>query len=434
MSLLIKKEKLREYWLYFLIMSFAYEKPLYFLTNMDRVNPRLFDVVAFLGILLFGSDLLKKNNLPRPIMYWKWLVIWFSICAIIWAVFFFKIETGLFSLFFAYRYLLGLITLYFVWNIEMTSRIKKNLYHLVIIGGVFVSIYSLFEILNPVDVIEIAPGKFFHKFGLVVFGPFSVTYFHIAQFSGLAFIFTLVYSLNSKKLFRKSLYLLIALFNAWPLFFCGSRTALAYFFSGLLLVLLFDVRYFKRLIGIMVIPIFFVFMSNVNVSKYINVENSLTIQRLVNTDNNSSNSVGERISLWEIGFSNYEHYGLSMPFIGSGFYVVPVNGNNRIGFGIHNIYLFVFEHSGLIGFVLFIFFLFTMIKSIRKINKRRRSYDKIFAYSALIFFISTLILGIVGQIFWRGFVTSNMNSYILTVLFLAIIPSRDEKVNPTKVE
>ena len=74
-------------WLCALILSFCYELPIYYLTSMDRLNPRLFDLVAVAGvyILLFQNRGLRSPWRNPIFKWWFWLVIWFSVCAAIYA-------------------------------------------------------------------------------------------------------------------------------------------------------------------------------------------------------------------------------------------------------------------------------------------------------------------------------------------------------------
>jgi hypothetical protein len=100
-------------WLLALVLSFCYERPLAELSPYDRINPRLFDLVFLVGLaLLLFSRHRAPLRLSKPLRVWAALVLWFCICAVIYTIFLLPIEQGMFSLFFAGRYVQGLVVLY----------------------------------------------------------------------------------------------------------------------------------------------------------------------------------------------------------------------------------------------------------------------------------------------------------------------------------
>ena len=91
--------RLKILWVYTFILGFAYEKPIFYVTSLDRLNPRLFDILIVIGVILFWKDIFKPNKFPKSIGYWKWLVIWFGFCALTWFTFFLPVEKVIFLFF-----------------------------------------------------------------------------------------------------------------------------------------------------------------------------------------------------------------------------------------------------------------------------------------------------------------------------------------------
>ena len=418
------REKLKIYWLYALILGFAYERPIVFLGSIDRLNPRIYDLLMVFGIFFFGKDLLKTNVLPIPIKTWKNLIVWFLICALIWSIFLLPIHVGVFSVFFALRYTLGVATLYLVVSTPITQEVKKNIHKLIIFGGVFVAVFSLNQYFNPNKTFELAEGKLVTQFQDIVTGPFGVTYFHIAQFSGLSFIFALNYALDMKTNFKKMIWVGLSFFISWPMFFSGSRTALGYFVLGFILMSIFKLKFLLQSSLVAIVGVFLMLLLGYNSEKLITTENSVTMERLQYSEGH--NSISNRLDSWGVDFSSYEYGGLVVPFIGGGFYVAKSSGHYRIGYGRHNNYIFIIEQSGLPGLYLFLLFLYQMVKGTNWIRKYGNDEDSVFAQSTLIFLISTLIISVAGQIFFRGFNSNNMNTYILVVFAISMIPTKNE--------
>jgi len=148
-----------------------------------------------------------------------------------------------------------------------------------------------------------------------------------------------------------------------------------------------------------------------------------TIQRLESMEETDFNSIQARITNFlNFDITSYEEGGILMPFIGGGFYVAPVNGNFRIDYGVHNIFLFSFEQAGLLGFILFISVLITSNRQLRKgikLFKKNKGVEFIFLTAVFSYFIASLIIGIAGHTFWRGFATNNMNTLRLAILIIA---------------
>jgi hypothetical protein len=131
-------------------------------------------------------------------------------------------------------------------------------------------------------------------------------------------------------------------------------------------------------------------------------------------------------------------YGAVMPFIGSGFYVSPVNiaysskyafvGDHgetyRVGYGIHNMYLFPFEQGGVVAFILFIMFLLSVHRGLKRACKETSPVNKGLAVGTRAFFYAMLIIGIGGQVFWNFDGNGNLLVYlIMTFMISTSIPT-----------
>lgn len=82
----LQAKKWQFYWLCALIASFSYDRSLIYLTPYDRTNPRLFDLVVIIGVVTILPHLGRQPAFPRPFRIWVALVLWFCVCAILWAI------------------------------------------------------------------------------------------------------------------------------------------------------------------------------------------------------------------------------------------------------------------------------------------------------------------------------------------------------------
>ena len=137
----------------------------------------------------------------------------------------------------------------------------------------------------------------------------------------------------------------------------------------------------------------------------------------------SQNSILSRV-VPSFPINAYMFDGLLVPFIGAGFYVAPVNDEfdslrYRVGYGIHNSYLFAFEQGGSLVFVLFILFLIFSIRYLNRGRKSRSLVDRQFALALSAYMAFLLVNAFAGQAFWRGFETGNYNTYVVLLLVIA---------------
>ena len=164
---------------------------------------------------------------------------------------------------------------------------------------------------------------------------------------------------------------------------------------------------------------------------------SATIRRLVGFETNrgGANSVSARVGLGLDSVTiftsgSYSWQGARLPVFGGGFYAVPhSNGPRiakyRIGYGIHNAFLFPFEQGGIPAFVLFLIFVSVTIKYCWRATRFPNETDKQFAVGVICVGAAFLPCMWVGQIFWRGFGTENFNTMLVVLFVLAIQPAVD---------
>ena len=420
---MLNSKVILKFWFVLLLLSFAYEKPILIVSSIDRINPRLFDLVTLLGIFVlpFTKQIGKVNEIFKK---WYSLVIWFGISTLLSVtVYQFSNEINIFSFFYYFKYLQELFVLFVAARILSEGIKIEIILKTFLISGIFIIFYSYYEYnFGNYGVVEYAPGKYTNKPEGVVWGPFGNTYFQIANFLPLISILILVFSIN-KKGFERKIIRFISILTIIPLLYTGSRTGIGLVALTFLIYFYFSIRSFKFRYVITLIILFFTIDS---INSDIKIEQIQTINRLEEMETNENNSIASRILLFqEFDIFSYENNGDYVPYIGAGFYVAPINGNYRIGYGFHNIYLFTIEQSGLIGLFLFLIFIKQSISSLKK----RMSYYKnknnlMYSFTAAIFcfFVAEMILGIAGHTFWRGFATNNMNTLRILVLIIATSP------------
>jgi O-antigen ligase len=255
----------------------------------------------------------------------------------------------------------------------------------------------------------------------------GTTYFHLAQFSSLCAIVTLSLVETVNGTAKRWGIFALAGFVSWPLLFSGSRTGLALlvFSMGVGFLLLHGAR--SRFIGLLLaIGVVLVISPNTTNFEVLN-ESSATFSRLSTIEEDSANSIENRLdSTSGFNLDNYKWSSL-MPLIGGGFYVAPsIRGATemyRVGYGIHNTYLFVFEQAGIFAAVAFIYFLYAIIRKLYRVRNLGTAADRAYAIAALSYMLASLPVYLAGQIFWMGFETGHFNAFLLIVLLIALRPA-----------
>ncbi len=416
-------------WICCVILSLCYERALVRLTTMDRLNPRLFDVVFVFGILTVLPTIRKFTQLPRVFRLWGWIVATYCVCAVLWVPFF-PLYYGKYTIFFALKYIQGLIVIYTVLNIPLTLQQKRILHYMVVLGGVWVAVTAIPEYLRGGvgKTFVTRTGEEVETFAGTLWGTLGNSYFHISMFSSLSSVMTLALFNSSKTRASKLFWLGLGVFVAWPAFFSGCRGGLFTCVLAWLVLFFMSKGSFKTatIIGIMTISTLIFLIAPYILSYTYLSEKSATFARFAVTEQRGvGSSISSRLTANWYNLNLYRWQGWRIPFIGAGFYVAPHSDPDgarhwRPGYGIHNDYLFALEQGGVGAFVLFILFL---VACHRNLKEMRRPYnndaDRIFAMGmhSLLYALYVTMLG--GQIFWHGFEKANFNSYLIILFMLA---------------
>ncbi len=408
------------WWLCALILSFYYELSLVELTSFDRVNPRLFDIVFIGGVVFVWLPFKRRVELPIQFRKWAAIVATFTLCSLIWTICWLSSDYGKFSLFFAFKYIIGLCCIYMVVRIPLCSKQKNIIHHIILVGGIFVGTYAVWEYFQGSTFREIAGGKKVFLNKGTILGPLGHTYFHISMISTLSFSMAASMFMKAKNLKWKLIYLGTALIGTWPAFFCGSRVAVIS--VGVALVWIFSASTKSKIILIIIIVICVLSFEAIN--PQIPTNNNLTFSRFQRMEDVSYNTVFSRITLSGYELDMYRWQGWLIPFIGAGFGVAPHSDGNgdlnyRVGYGIHNCYLYAFEQGGIVAFVLFISFLRQCWRGIGLQKNSTITEDRVFAIGMSAFFVALLCASWTGQVFWLTSGTENLTIYIVILLILA---------------
>jgi hypothetical protein len=413
-------------------VSFAHERPILVLTSMDRVNPRLFDVMVVIGILFVFPRLSRSVRLPREFYHWAWIVTIFVFCALIYAAVLLPFEYGRFSLFFAAKYLEGLLAIYIALKIPLSQEQKKKVMWAIAVGGVYVATYCIYQhfTTSAGGMIEIAPGKFVGNYRKILTGPLSYSYLQIAQYSSLCAIVTLSLVETTRGTKKKWGIFFLACFIAWPLFFSGSRAGLGLLFiswaAGIMLLRGAKSRFIGLLLFIGV-ALSVTFTVSPNITSFEKLNESTTFSRISGSED-TGNSIKSRLtSIFRFDMDSYK-WSTYMPFIGGGFYVTPTINRGveryRVGYGAHNSYLFAFEQGGVFVAIAFLYMLYAIIRKLNFVRKSGETIDRPFAIAALSYMLASLPIYLAGQVFWMGFGSGHFNVFLIIVLLLASRPTK----------
>ncbi|MBW8034272.1 MAG: hypothetical protein FVQ79_00985 [Planctomycetes bacterium] len=413
-------------WICALVLSFCYELPLVKITSMDRLNPRLFDVVFLIGLVTILPGLKGSVRLPKLFRIWAGIVAVFCICALAWFPFF-PWYYGKYCIFFALKYVEGFLCIYAVAKIQLTSNHKRILHNLVIVGGIVVAVYAIPEYFGRTRSTAFAVGKeYLYKEG-TLFSCLGMSYFHVSMFSAVSSFMALARFNTGKSMFARLKWIGLGFFVAWPALFSGCRAGFAaWIIGGLVLLIISQASYRRIVVGVSILLAIFMFVTGTAPKLSTITEKSLTLQRFeLGQSKGKGDTIKSRSTLDWYNLSAYRRQGIRIPFIGAGFYVAPNVSESgaikyRIGYGIHNSYLFAIEQGGLAAFFLFIWFLRTCWKGL----KRRRlpgsnESDRMFATGMWAYLCAILVVMQGGQIFWYGFGKVNFNTYIILLFVLA---------------
>jgi hypothetical protein len=417
------------FWLCALILSFCYELPLAQVTSFDRLNPRLFDLTFLLGVFTILPNLRGPVTPSRVYRLWSLIILTFTICALAWIAFLPLEEVG-YSMFFLFRYFQGFVVVYIVARLSLTEQQKRKVHYMVVAGGIVVALYAIPEYLRGGGgrMLIAAEGKEVVMEKGTLLSCLGPTYFHVAMFSTLASVMTLSLASTANSAFGKFFCLFLAAFVSWPAFFSGARAGIIACVLAWTALFLMARASFKMLaIGFVGLALFLAVLVAPRVLSFDYLsEKSAAFRRLTTAEEKGSGgSIKSRISLDFYDISYYRWQGWRIPFIGAGFYIAPhtyPSGERvwRIGYGVHNIYLFALEQGGIAAFVLFIAFLWRCHKELTYVRKWAYCQpDYSFALGMVAFFYAMIVVGFPGQVFWQGFGTENFNTYLLVLLVIA---------------
>lgn len=403
----------------FLMASFAYEIPLAYLTSRYRLNPRLFDVAALSLIgywVLFGAGrgwkITLDNLLLKP---WLTLVGVFCFMAFF-TIIFVPFNLFMFSGWFALRYVFMSVLLLIVLSAPLTEVQKRRLLWIALLGGTWVSFYGLLQLLGIASNVRVLPTGF--EVEDIAEGAINstlgVSYFHTGQFGVISGIIGMTLFRTCKG-FQRTVAGVLGPFAMIPAVTSGSRAG----FIGLLvaLVALGSQREYRKYLttfvmtGVVAAVISFAYAGSLTEARQqtgaaTSAENrflqgAITIQKVQDT-------VGPR--LW---------------LLGGGFYVTPIGANHRIGFGVHNIFLFPLEQAGLFGFAASIWVWWRLLNSLRPRSRiGENTTDAYFRTGMFAYLVSLFVVGWGGQIFWLGFGNENLGVYQFLLFGLAMMSTR----------
>ncbi len=439
----VKATWYQKFWVYFLFLSFSYERAIVYLTSMDRINPRLFDVAFFLGVILILPTLPKrKQKLPTFFKIYVALVIYFTLVAFIWALIV-PFQYGKYSIFYAYKYWQAVIVGYIFLQIPLTRKEKRGILYVILIGGVFVSLYCLREYFHPGPrIVFFAPGKFIVVPARYLLGPFGPTYHQLALYSSYLFIISFVFTVFTRSLFQKIVFFALIFITGWPAVFSGSRTGLVFLAGGILISLLFmpgRIKFYTIFYLLILAAVIFQFrdvifdpQKNYSFYRLIRAEKTSQEQQFFTEEEKyrKTNSILSRLSLpLYFSLENYKAGYLTL-LIGAGFYIAPVKSPftgeyvYRIAYGVHHGYLFPLEQGGIVAFVLFLMMLVFLGRELLKSYRESENLeDKLWAIIGISVFFTFLVIELFAAFIWQG--TTNFHSFIMLVYYLATKKSAD---------
>jgi hypothetical protein len=177
---------------------------------------------------------------------------------------------------------------------------------------------------------------------------------------------------------------------------------------------------------------------------------SLTVNRLfeLEEDPGEESSIEGRL-IGGLDFSPSGYLFTSfIPLFGAGFYVAPVIGRYkapdamigaqgetyRVGFGIHNMFLFPLEQGGIVAVILFFLFLRAIKRGLNRARKEGVAATRGFATGTHAFFFAMLVMGMGGQMFWYFEGSGNLVFYIVLTFILSTTelppPARTKPLSP----
>jgi hypothetical protein len=415
-------------WLCGLILSFSYELPLATLFPYDRLNPRFFDVFLALGVLTVLPGRVKRTALPPAFRIWTKLVLVYAACALVWFPFL-PLGVARFPLWFAFKYGLSTVCLYMVVSIPLTSKQKQTLMRLAVLGGLIVAAYAWGEYKAGGYDRMLPDGTTLPRQEGVLYSCLGPTYFHVAMYGSISYAVALALANVSASIAGRMLWLATAGIVLWPALFCGSR-------AGLFCPVITTVAAFwfmPRIRGLVVAMLLAIGLFG----GYGGLTASKSYERFEQMEEEQRNTIKERLILKGYSFESYDNLRRYLiPLIGGGFYVVPMQTGGqlsfRIGYGIHNSYLFALEQGGLAAFVLFGLFILKSAKALGERMTAPGRLDRALATGIAAYGVGLIAVAFGGQVFWLMDGTVNLMYYQLVLIMLAITPCVPDDVRASR--
>lgn len=399
-----------------LVASFCYELPLIEITNYDRLNPRLVDVMTIIAFFFTGWKRNKKNKLLRA---WEILTIIFVVVALISFVALLPLNYGYFSLFFAIKYIETLIGLYILTGFNWQNHHIDKLLRFFCYGIIFAGTWGLLQLLGIIGSERYLPnGELLTLRPGIVLATFGVTYFHSGVMGALGCGIALL--LLERKAISLPMFLLAFSASLFLATFSGSRGALG---MAVIIIAIMVIRNRRLLLYAFIAAII---AATSGVATLVQ-DHSATSERFDRTT--ESNTVAERLgaNYFRLFGETIDYHGVKLLFVGGGFYAVPMpdeNGNRkyRVSYGFHNIYFFAIEQAGLLAFFALLNFFFLAIK--HALKNRKNGY----ASCGFAIIVGIMLIGWTGQIFLHGFGTENMVTFqVFLIIILASMSKQDPK-------
>ena len=411
------RRKIQFIWFVSLLCSFGYELPLFIVSSIDKFNPRLYDVLFVLGLFIFNTKILTPNK-NRVLNIWGKTIIWMSICAFI-TFLIVPHKYGIYSIYYAFRYFQGYLIIKMLFLCREFIKIH-TLEVIFIVIGLIVSVFSIPQYLGRTSVaLEASPDQVFSVSSGIMIGPYSSTYFALAQIIPICLLFCINRILRNKKQFLWwAPCALLFLFIGTN---CGSRTAFLLTVGGLLVYFLVLSPGKTSIIALTSLGILLAIwgghsggLSSLE-DKFFSENATLAREKELEGTTDSASS---RVDYYK-GFK-FETYDLNtmMPICGSGFYVSPINGRYRVGYGFHNNYIFAVEQMGILGLLLFLILLFVVLRGSYSARHNNDVGKVMFAFTLVL-----CVANMTGQIFWQGFGTCDMNTLVVFLMALSIEPN-----------
>ena len=398
----------------FMILSFSYELPLVNLTRYDRLNPRLFDVASVLLVLywLFAGRVSGWRLTWRNPVVKSWLIVclFFGLATAssrLWI----PADKYPYSVFFYLKYLESMVVILLTAAAPWDEEARRKALWVALVGAQWVCLYAILQYFNIVSTHRYLPtGEMIIMFEKGIYSTLGNTYFHLGMYSVLCFLIGLTLIMSSTGLAKLFSIVMTALCVV-PAVLSGSKAG----FLGLLIssILIVTEKQYRRIMGIAVVILcvgvgIYLYQTSVTRERIETGHGGTPMQRLMSGP----------LTLMEA----YREHGVRLLLVGGGFYVVPIGGKYRIGYGNHNIFLFPLEQAGVGGFLAGLWLWFSLRRGL--IRASREGQGKLPVLNSLasamkVFLYCLMIVGIAGQVFYFGFGTEHLTDYILVMFLIA---------------